>query len=124
MASDTIINRPLYINKIESHIGEHIIKVLVGMRRSGKSYLMISIIDRIKQLQPDANNIYINKEHYEFDHIRNYHNLQAYFDGQYKAGNNNYLFVDEIQEIDQFEKCIRNIFSKKLADIFVSGSNG
>ncbi len=123
MTADKIINRPLYIKKIEPHIGKHIIKVLVGLRRSGKSYLMLSIIDKIKQLNPDANIIYINKEHYEFDHIRNYHDLQAYFDERYKTDSTNFLFVDEIQEIDQFEKCIRNIFSKDLADICVSGSN-
>jgi len=107
MAADKIINRPLYINKIEPHIGKHIIKVLVGLRRSGKSYLMLGIIDRIKQLYPDANIIYINKEHYEFDHIRNYHDLQAHFDKLHKAGSSNYFFVDEIQEIDNFEKCIK-----------------
>lgn len=123
MMAEKIINRPLYINKIEPHIGKHIIKVLVGLRRSGKSYLMLGIIDRIKQLYPDANIIYINKEHYEFDHIRNYHDLQAHFDKLHQAGSSNYFFVDEIQEIEHFEKCIRNIFSKKLADIYVSGSN-
>ena len=123
MAATQIINRPLYLEKVEAHIGKHIIKVLVGLRRSGKSYLMLSIIERIRQLNPDANIIYINKEHYEFDHIRNYHDLQAHFDGRFIAGCANYLFVDEIQEIDQFEKCARNIFSKEMADIYISGSN-
>lgn len=123
MAATQIINRTLYLEKVEAHIGKHIIKVLVGLRRSGKSYLMLSIFERIKQLNPDANIIYINKEHYEFDHIRNYHDLQAHFDGQFISGGANYLFVDEIQEIDQFEKCVRNIFSKELADIYISGSN-
>jgi uncharacterized protein len=123
MAATQIIDRSLYLEKIDAHIGKHTIKVLVGLRRSGKSYLMLSIIDRIKQRNPDANIIYINKEHYEFDHIRSYHDLQVHFDGQFIAGAANYLFVDEIQEIDQFEKCVRNIFSKELADIYISGSN-
>lgn len=123
MFEKNIITRPAYLKKFDAHRGKHIIKVLVGLRRSGKSYLMLSLIDKIRQNQPDANIIYINKEHYEFDQIRNYHDLQSYFNAHYREGMDNYLFVDEIQEIAQFEKCIRNIYSKGLAEIFISGSN-
>lgn len=115
--------RPTYLNYLRPHIGKNVIKVLVGLRRSGKSYLMLSAIGLILKDEPEANIIYVNKEHYEFDHIKDYHSLQTFFDEKFIAGKKNYFFVDEVQEIEQFEKCLRNIFSKKQADIFISGSN-
>jgi predicted AAA+ superfamily ATPase len=123
MENAEIITRNLYLQKVQPHIGKPVIKVLTGHRRSGKSYLMMNIMDYIRQTDPESVIIYVSKEHYEFDHIRDYHDLQAFFDEKYQAGKNNYFFVDEIQEIDEFEKCIRNILSKQLADIFISGSN-
>ncbi len=118
-----IIDRERYLNKVKPHIGKHLIKVFTGHRRCGKSYLMLSLINQIKTVDKKANIIFINKEYYEFDNIRDYHDLQKYFSKKYKTGVKNYLFVDEIQEIEHFEKCIRNIFSKNLADIYISGSN-
>ncbi len=123
MESPNLRQRPLYLNRIQPYIGKNIIKVLVGHRRAGKSYLMLNIMDLIRKTDPNANIIYLNKEHYEFDHIRDYHGLQLFFDEQFSQDSSNYFFVDEIQEIKQFEKCIRNIYSKKLADVYISGSN-
>ncbi|KAF5055554.1 AAA domain protein [anaerobic digester metagenome] len=119
----TVINRKTYLNKVKPHIGKHLIKVFTGHRRCGKSYLMLSLMNQIKSDDKKANIIFINKEFYEFDDIRDYHDLQKFFNKKHKEGVQNYLFVDEIQEISQFEKCIRNIFSKNLADIYISGSN-
>jgi uncharacterized protein len=118
-----IKQRALYLKKIEPHIRKSIIKVLVGHRRSGKSSMMLNIMEMIAKADAKANIIYLNKEFYEFDHIRDYHGLQSFFEEKYQESGNNYFFVDEIQEISQFEKCIRNIFAKNLADIYISGSN-
>ncbi len=115
--------RDLYIKKVIPHIKKPLIKVFTGHRRSGKSYLLLSVIDFIQKEDPAANILYINKEYYEFDSIRDYHQLQDYFNQNLQSGSNNYIFVDEIQEIEGFEKTIRNIFSKNLADIYISGSN-
>ncbi len=115
--------RNFYLKRIEPHIRKNYIKVLTGLRRSGKSYLLLDLAERIKAADPQANIIYINKEHYAFDYIRDYHDLQAFFDKKVIAGANNYFFVDEIQEIAAFQKCIRNILSLNLADIYISGSN-
>ena len=123
MDRSKIIERSIYLRKITPHIDKNIIKVLVGHRRSGKSYIMMSIMAAIQKSNPAANIVYVNKEYYEFDHIRDYHGLQALFDERFVAGVKNYFFVDEIQEIYQFEKCVRNILSKELADIYISGSN-
>jgi predicted AAA+ superfamily ATPase len=123
MSQPVIKPRNHYLKRIGPHIRKNYIKVLTGLRRSGKSYLMLNLAERIKATDPQANIIYINKEHYEFDHIRNYHDLQAFFDNKAKDGANNYFFIDEIQEIEEFQKCVRNILSQNLADIYISGSN-
>lgn len=123
MQLPNIIERSLYLNRIQPHIGKNVIKVLVGHRRSGKSHIMMSIMGTIQNANPEANIIYINKEHYEFDSIKDYHDLQAYFDEHFKAEAKNCFFVDEVQEIAGFEKCVRNILSKEQADIYISGSN-
>lgn len=118
-----IISRTLYINRLIEHKEKYVIKVITGLRRSGKSFLMLSFIEHVKETEPGANIIYINKEHYSFDHIRNYHHLQAYVEQHLQKGVKNYLLIDEIQEIDQFELSIRDFFSNQIADIYISGSN-
>ena len=70
--------RPSYLNSIKPFIGKQIIKVLTGQRRTGKSYLMLQIIDFIKQNNAEANIISINKEEFEFDFIKNYTDLYNY----------------------------------------------
>ncbi len=118
-----IRKRSHYLDKIRPHVGKHVIKVLTGHRRCGKSYLLLSLMKEIKAKDNKANIIYVNKEYYEFDAIKDYHDLQKHFSKKHKDGVKNYFFVDEIQEIESFEKCIRNIFSKNQADIFITGSN-
>jgi len=115
--------RNYYLDRIKPHIGNHLIKLFTGLRRSGKSYLMLNLMEWLEKTDQEANIIYINKELYEFDAINDYHSLQAFFDEKWKEGFNNYFFVDEVQEIDKFEKCIRNVLSLKKADIYLSGSN-
>jgi len=123
MNQSVIKPRNYYLKRIEPHIRKNYVKVLTGLRRSGKSYLMLNLADEIKATDLQANIIYINKEHYEFDHIRDYHDLQAFFDKKAITGANNYFFVDEIQEIEGFQKCVRNVLSLNLADVYISGSN-
>jgi len=118
-----IKERVLYLNRIQPLIGRPVIKVLTGLRRSGKSYLMLNLMEKISREDRKSNIIYVNKEHYEFDLIRDYNDLQAYFDEKRASGLNNYFFVDEIQEISGFQKCIRNVLSNQLADVYISGSN-
>ncbi|MCF6270880.1 MAG: AAA family ATPase [Melioribacteraceae bacterium] len=64
--------RKIYTKKIEPYINKNLIKVIVGQRRTGKSYFLLQIIDLIKEKFKDANIVYINKEDLEFEHIQNY----------------------------------------------------
>lgn len=117
------ITRSAYIDSIKPFFGVGLIKVFTGQRRVGKSYLLYQLIEMIKQRDPDANVIYINKELYEFDFVDDYKSLNSYFEDNKLPGKNNYFFIDEIQEIKEFEKCLRSIQAKKEAEIFITGSN-
>ncbi|VAW29345.1 hypothetical protein MNBD_BACTEROID07-1759 [hydrothermal vent metagenome] len=118
-----VVVRKRYLERIKPFINKNLIKVFVGQRRVGKSYLMKMTANHILKQNPDANIIYIDKEQYEFDTINDYHSLIAYVEGHLLQNKSNYLFVDEIQEIKNFEKALRHFQNKGMADIFCTGSN-
>jgi predicted AAA+ superfamily ATPase len=115
--------RQQYIERIKPYLSTSLIKVIVGQRRVGKSFFLYQLIDVIKKNDKLANIIYINKELFDFDAIKDYTNLMTYFLKNKKEGVKNYLFIDEIQEIVAFEKCLRSIQAKNEAEIFITGSN-
>ncbi len=115
--------RSYYINKILPFVGVDIIKVIIGQRRVGKSYILLQLIDVIKEKDRKANIVYINKEENDYDSISNYRDLIAYAEKRAKTKVKNYLFIDEIQEIENFEKALRHLFAKKVFDIYCTGSN-
>ena len=118
-----IIDRPLYSKRIKPFIGKGIIKVLTGQRRVGKSYIMLQLMEEIKTDHPDANVIYINMEYEEFRMIHNDQDLSQYLKTQINPAKANYLFIDEIQDIDHFEHTLRDLQAKDSCDIFCTGSN-
>ena len=118
-----IINRQSYLNKIKPYIGVNLIKVFVGQRRVGKSYLMRMTIDYIKTINKETNFIYIDKEQYNFDFINNYHDLIKYVDENIDKNKLNYLFIDEVQDIEHFEKALRHFQNIGGIDIYCTGSN-
>jgi predicted AAA+ superfamily ATPase len=117
------IPRSKYIQATLPFLHTDLIKVYTGQRRVGKSYMLYQIIDEIKKRDSEANIIYINKELVDFDTIRDYISLNSYFETHKQIGKKNYLFIDEVQEIEQFEKCLRSIQAKGEAEIFITGSN-
>ncbi len=114
--------RELYLNRIGPYIGKNLIKVIVGQRRTGKSFLMHQIIELIKQKTPRSQIIYINKEDYAFDFIKTYADLVEYVE-KTKTHKNVSLFIDEIQDIVQFEKALRHFNLNPEFDIYCTGSN-
>ena len=116
------IIRQAYIDKIEKYLGKETIIVLVGQRRVGKSYMMKTVRDQ-KASNPDNNIIYIDKEKREFDSIRNYQDLNQYIDEHFVASKHNYILIDEIQDITEFERSIRSFRTEPNTDIIITGSN-
>ena len=116
------IERTQYLKKIEPYIGKQIIKVLVGARRVGKTTILKQLSEQIKKTDSQANIVFINKEYYEFKHIKNDEDLYSYVNYRIKNRKNNYIFVDEIQEIENFELALRQLLVKEH-DIYCTGSN-
>ncbi len=116
-------NRPFYLKKIAPYIGVDLIKVLVGQRRVGKSYILLQLIAEIRAKDKKAHIVYINKEENEYSEIIQYRDLITYAEKAFKKGVKNYLFIDEIQDIENFEKALRHFSAKKMFDLYCTGSN-
>lgn len=117
------IPRSIYTEKVRPFIGKQIIKVLTGQRRVGKSYIMFQLMDSIKEKNPSANIIYINRELEQFSHLLSNIELNEYLSDKFQEGKANFLFIDEIQEIESFQLTIRSLFAENKCDIFCTGSN-
>lgn len=115
--------RPLYFEQIQPYINDRLIKIITGQRRVGKSYVMNQIKDEILEQNSGENIIYINKEDYAFDAIKNYVDLMNFLEPTIKSKEKTYLFIDEIQEIEEFEKAIRSLQLTDQFDIYCTGSN-
>ena len=122
MAEDIII-RSKYHDRLLPFIGKQIIKVLTGQRRVGKSYILKQTMLQISSNDPTANIVYINKENLAFDSIKTAGDLNDYILLNTKEGVMNYIFIDEIQEIEQFEKAMRSLLLNPIYDLYCTGSN-
>ena len=118
-----LIKRPSYTERIAPFINKNIIKVLTGQRRVGKSCILRQIQDHIMQTQPKSNTICINKELEEYSFIRTHDDLSQYVKDHLKEGKANYLFIDEVQDIQGFENTLRSLQAQDACDIFITGSN-
>ncbi len=119
--------RPIYLSKIIPFIDKPIIKILTGVRRCGKSTLLKMIMNHLKSNGvADEQIIYINKDSLEFDSIQSYINLYQFVKEKKESMREQlrlYVFIDEVQEIDEWEKCIVSFFNDDWADIYLTGSN-
>lgn len=123
MNVQTAISRPLYLDRVIPFIGKNLIKVFTGQRRVGKSYLLFQIIELIKKDNPNATIIYINKEDLTFKDIKTAEDLHDYILTHKKEGIKNYVFIDEIQEIENFESALRSLLLDHTLDLYCTGSN-
>ena len=118
-----IIARQQYIEHIQRFIGKGMIIALTGQRRVGKSYIIRQLVSEIEADNPDANIVYINKEKTKYADIRNADDLSRYLDGKLKNDAENYLLIDEVQDIDGFENVLRSLNADEECQIVVTGSN-
>ena len=118
-----IYQRDSYIGRIKPFMRTNTVKVMIGHRRVGKSYILYQLINLIRDEERDANIIYINKEDLEFEFITNYRDLYDYVKERISDEHRNYIFVDEIQEIADFRLAIRSLALDENNDIYITGSN-
>jgi predicted AAA+ superfamily ATPase len=120
---DKIIIRQKYLNKALSFKGISLIKVFTGQRRTGKSYLLHMVADAIVQMEPHANIIFFDMELMEFATLNKATELYAQVKSKLKEGVANYLFIDEVQEIEDFEQALRSLLNEQVVDIWCTGIN-
>ena len=112
-----------YLTKIINVIGTPDIKVITGIRRSGKSCLLLQFMEYINQTDKDANIIFVDFNSLSAEPYLEYHALNNYIEGQYKSNKNNYVCIDEVQMCSGFEKVINSLHSSMKYDIYITGSN-
>ena len=118
-----LINRNQYLEKMIRVIGTPDIKVITGVRRSGKSKLLEAFKDYIEAEYSDYNIIHINFNLPEFDHLLEYKPLYEYIKSQYSKGKQNFVLIDEVQMCQDFEKAINGLHATEQYDIYITGSN-
>lgn len=116
------IRRQTYIDKIEKYLGKETIIVLVGQRRVGKSCILKMVRDD-KMADSDNNVIYIDKEKWQFDAIQTYQDLNEYIEKHWDNAKHNYILIDEVQDIKEFERSVRSFRTEPNTDIIITGSN-
>ena len=117
------IERKTYLDRLKGLKNTPDIKIITGIRRAGKSELMHAFMDYLGKTDNSANIIYVDYYDLKFDDIKDYKALNDYVEEAYNPKKTNYLFVDEVQLCNQFEKTINSLHNSKKFDIYVTGSN-
>ena len=118
-----LIQREMYLNRLQSVRGTPDIKVITGVRRSGKSKLMEAFAAMIADSDPSANIVHLNLTLPENESLLEYHALYDYVNGKYRPGKENILMIDEVQMCAGFEKAITGFHASEKYDIYITGSN-
>ena len=118
-----LINRIRYLAELNSLKNTPDIKVITGVRRSGKSKLIEAFAKETESNDKMANIIHINYNLTEYESLLEYHKLEEYVESHYNSRKNNYVLIDEIQMCENFEKAINSLHAKEKYDIYVTGSN-
>ena len=118
-----LIERKQYLDKLINVIGTPDIKVITGVRRSGKSKLLEAFKDYVEAEVSDCNIVHINFNLPEYDHLLAYRPLYDYVKTQYIKGKQNFVLIDEVQMCVDFEKAINGLHATEKFDIYITGSN-
>lgn len=118
-----IIVRKTYLSHIISHLNRGMMIILVGQRRVGKSFMLRQIHNWLKENHSGATVVYINKELLEFSHLTNATDLYDYVSPKFKPNGDNYLLIDEVQDIEGYEDALRSLNAEDRCQIIATGSN-
>ena len=119
-----MIQRKQYMNKLIKMKDEKIIRVITGIRRCGKSTLLLMFQDYLKQNGVDGDQIIsINFEDMKYERLLDYQKLYLYVTERLEAGRKAYVFLDEIQNVTGFQKCVDSLYIKDNVDVYITGSN-
>lgn len=118
-----LIKRAYYLNKLINVIGTPDIKVITGVRRSGKSKLLEAFMGYVRNNIADSNVIHINYNLPEYDNLLDFRSLYDYVNSHYIESGRNFVFIDEVQMCEDFERAINGLHASEKYDIYITGSN-
>ena len=120
-----MLKREMYLSRIRGFYDSDLIKILVGIRRCGKSVILKQIMNEVKEKKVDENHIiYVNFELIEFEELQDYKKLNKYIKEKIKDDKKYYVFLDEIQKVIKFEEVVNSLrASIENISIFITGSN-
>jgi len=119
-----LVERKEYLEKLKLWKDEQVIKVVTGIRRCGKSTLLMQYQDYLKQSGVEADRIIaINFEELEYEELCDYKKLYEYIKARLSSDKTTYIFLDEIQKVPYFEKVVDSLYVKQSTDIYITGSN-
>ena len=119
-----MVERKEYLEKLKLWKDEQVIKVVTGIRRCGKSTLLMQYQDYLKQSGVEADRIIaINFEELEYEELCDYKKLYEYIKARLSSDKTTYIFLDEIQKVPYFEKVVDSLYVKQGIDIYITGSN-
>ncbi len=118
-----LIKRADYLARLMRLRNTPDIKVIVGVRRSGKSILIKQFIESLQEEEQEANVIFINLQDLDYADLLDYKKLHQYVLDRYEKDKHNLLLIDEVQLCDKFELAINSLHSKNMFDIYLTGSN-
>lgn len=119
-----MLKRELYLKRIRDFYDSDLIKILVGIRRCGKSVILEQIIGELKNKGINEDHIiYVNFEFIEFEELTDYKKLNNYIKEKIKDSSMYYIFFDEIQNVENFEKVVNSLRASQKVSIFITGSN-
>lgn len=118
-----IIVRKTYLSHIISHLNRGMMIILVGQRRVGKSFMLRQVRNWLEENRPGATIVYVNKELLDFSHLTNANELYEYVAPEFAEGGDNYLLIDEVQDIEGYEDALRSLNAGERCQIIATGSN-
>lgn len=119
-----MVERREYLNRLIEWKDEQVIKVVTGIRRCGKSTLLLQYQDKLKASGvSDERIISINFEELEYEELQDYKKLYLYLKERLCEDHQTYIFLDEIQKVPSFEKVVDSLYVKPNVDIYITGSN-
>lgn len=118
-----IIVRQSYLSHVITHLNRGMMIVLVGQRRVGKSFMLRQISRWLETNRPGSTVVYVNKELQDFSHITYAADLYDYVSPKFESGGDNYLLIDEVQDIEGYENALRSLHAEDRCQIIATGSN-
>ena len=118
-----MIRRERYLNQLKKFKDKDVIKVVTGIRRAGKSTILEAFSNELKNEVPEERILFFNLESAAYDSVRNYHDLYKAVSEKISGGERHYIFIDEIQNVKDFEKAVNSLTADFDVDLYLTGSN-